>query len=225
MNQDVWTNVDRYYTDLLVKPEPEFEQTNQDAREGGLPGIQITPPQGKLLETLVRFGRVKRILEIGTLGGYSTAWLARGLSPDGTLISLEIDPVHAEVARKNLTRFDFEPKVEIQVGDGRSLLRQLIDQGEDAFDLIFIDAAKDQYRTYLELALDLSRPGTLIIADNVVRRGNILNQGSEDTSVQGILQFNQFIAAEPRLTATVIQTVGEKGYDGFAFLMVGNPED
>ncbi|MFN2113773.1 MAG: O-methyltransferase [Anaerolineales bacterium] len=225
MNQDVWTNVDRYYTDLLVKPEPEFEQTNQDAREGGLPGIQITPPQGKLLETLVRFGRVKRILEIGTLGGYSTAWLARGLSPDGTLISLEIDPVHAEVARKNLTRFDFEPKVEIQVGDGRSLLRQLIDQGEDAFDLIFIDAAKDQYRTYLELALDLSRPGTLIIADNVVRRGNILNQGSEDTSVQGILQFNQFIAAEPRLTATVIQTVGEKGYDGFAFLMVGNPEE
>ncbi|MFL7813697.1 MAG: O-methyltransferase [Anaerolineales bacterium] len=225
MNQDVWTNVDRYYTDLLVKPEPEFEQTNQDAREGGLPGIQITPPQGKLLETLVRFGRVKRILEIGTLGGYSTAWLARGLSPDGTLISLEIDPVHAEVARKNLTRFNLEPKVEIQVGDGRSLLRQLIDQGEDAFDLIFIDAAKDQYRTYLELALDLSRPGTLIIADNVVRRGNILNQGSEDTSVQGILQFNQFIAAEPRLTATVIQTVGEKGYDGFAFLMVGNPED
>ena len=225
MNQDVWTNVDRYYTDLLVKPEPEFEQTNQDAREGGLPGIQITPPQGKLLETLVRFGRVKRILEIGTLGGYSTAWLARGLSPDGTLISLEIDPVHAEVARKNLTRFNLEPKVEIQVGDGRSLLRQLIDQGEDAFDLIFIDAAKDQYRTYLELALDLSRPGTLIIADNVVRRGNILNQGSEDTSVQGILQFNQFIAAEPRLTATVIQTVGEKGYDGFAFLMVGNPEE
>ncbi|MFN2282767.1 MAG: O-methyltransferase, partial [Anaerolineales bacterium] len=134
-------------------------------------------------------------------------------------------PVHAEVARKNLTRFNLEPKVEIQVGDGRSLLRQLIDQGEDAFDLIFIDAAKDQYRTYLELALDLSRPGTLIIADNVVRRGNILNQGSEDTSVQGILQFNQFIAAEPRLTATVIQTVGEKGYDGFAFLMVGNPEE
>lgn len=225
MDQDIWTKVDRYYTELLVKPAPEFEQTNQDAREGGLPGIQITPTQGKLLETLVRYGGVKRILEIGTLGGYSTAWLARGLSEEGTLISLEIDPVHAEVARTNLKRFELDAEVKIVVGDARASLQELIDLGEVAFDLVFIDAAKDQYRTYLELVLDLSRPGTLIIADNVVRRGNILHQDSGDTSVQGILEFNQFIAAEPRLTATVLQTVGEKGYDGFAFLLVINPAD
>ena len=123
MKQDIWTSVDRYYTDLLIKPLPEFELTNQDARAGGLPGIQITAPQGKLLETLVRFGGVKRILEVGTLGGYSTAWLARGLGSDGKLISLEIDPTHAIVARKNLSRFDLKPEVEILVGDGRSLLR------------------------------------------------------------------------------------------------------
>lgn len=225
MNQDTWTNVDSYYNSLLVRPAPEFEQANQSALEGGLPGIQITAPQGKLLETLVRFGRVKRILEIGTLGGYSTAWLARGLNADGVLISLEIDPVHAEIARKNLSRFDLDADVEILVGDGRSSLQLLIDRGEAVFDLIFIDAAKHQYRTYLELALKLSRPGTLIIADNVVRRGNILNLDSKDPSVQGIRDFNEYIAGEPRLSATVIQTVGEKGYDGFAFLLVTSPED
>lgn len=220
MNQDTWNAVDRYYTKTLVKPAPEFDQANQDARAGGLPGIQITAVQGKLLETLVRFGGVQRILEIGTLGGYSTAWLASGLRPGGQLISLEISPDHAAVAKKNLARFNFEVEKEIRVGDGRELLQQLIQEGVPPFDLIFIDAAKDQYRAYLELALELARSGTLIIADNVVRRGNILDPDSEDASVQGIQEFNEFIAAEPRLSATVIQTVGEKGYDGFAFLLV-----
>lgn len=225
MSQEIWSAVDKYYTSLLVKPAPEFEQANQNARQEGLPTIQITTAQGALLEALVRFGKVSRILEIGTLGGFSTAWLGRGLGPDGKLISLEIDPEHARVARENIARFALDGEVEILVGDGRDLLQELIDQETPAFDLIFIDAAKDQYQTYLELALELSRPGTLIIADNVVRRGDILDQDSEDTSVQGILEFNEFIAAEPRLSATVIQTVGEKGYDGFAFLLVNSLTD
>ena len=224
MNQDTWNAVDRYYTETLVKPAPDFALANQAAREAGLPGIQITAPQGALLETLVRFGGVSRILEIGTLGGFSTAWLARGLGPQGRLVSLEIDPAHAAVARENLARFDYSAEIEILVGDGRQLLGELIERGEPAFELIFIDAAKDQYRDYLELSLELSREGTLIIADNVVRRGNILDQDG-DASVQGILEFNEYIAAEPRLAATVIQTVGEKGYDGFAFLLVKNPEE
>jgi predicted O-methyltransferase YrrM len=225
MSQEIWSAVDKYYTKLLVKPAKEFEQANLNARQEGLPTIQITAAQGALLETLVRFGNVNRILEIGTLGGFSTAWLARGLGPDGKLISLEIDPDHARVARENIARFALDGDVEILVGDGRNLLQELIDGGTPAFDLIFIDAAKDQYRTYLELALKLSRSGTLIIADNVVRRGNILDQASEDTSVQGILEFNKIVAADVRLSATVIQTVGEKGYDGFAFILVNDLTD
>jgi predicted O-methyltransferase YrrM len=225
MSQEIWSAVDNYYTQLLIKPAPEFELANRDASQEGLPAIQITPPQGALLETLVRFGKVNRILEIGTLGGFSTAWLASGLGPDGKMISLEIDPDHARVARENIDRFALEGEVEILVGDGRDLLQGLIDQGTPAFDLIFIDAAKDQYRDYLQLALNLSREGTLIVADNVVRRGKILEHDCQDSSVKGIWEFNNFISAEPRLSATVLQTVGEKGYDGFAFLLVKDSSD
>jgi predicted O-methyltransferase YrrM len=224
MDIDTFSRVDKYYQDLLVKPDPRYAKINLASLEAGLPTIQITSNQGMFLQLLVKFGKVKRILEIGTLGGFSTAWLAGGLSKDGKIISLEIDPFHAEQAKKNLSIFDFEDQIEILVGDGRELLQTLIDQGEEPFDIIFIDAAKDQYSAYLKLAVELSQPGTLIIADNVVRRGSILNHASTDQNVKGILDFNQTLAADPRLSATVLQTVGEKGYDGFNFIMVKSLE-
>jgi predicted O-methyltransferase YrrM len=220
MDQELFSAVDQYLQELLIKPDPEFEKINQRSLDAGLPSIQITAAQGRLLEMLVRFGRVKRILEIGTLGGYSTAWLAKGLNAGGKLISLEINPEHAAVAEQNLSLFQFDADVEIRVGDGRDLLQELIETKSDLFELIFIDAAKDQYSEYLELALRLAKPGTMIIADNVVRRGKVIDEKSDDPSVRGIQAFNQKIANTPNLSTTVIQTVGLKGYDGFTFIQV-----
>lgn len=220
MSKEIWTEVDQYYSELLVKPDSRFEQINQASLDAGLPSIQITPNQGKFLELLVRLQGAKRVLVIGTLGGYSTAWLASGLPAGGKLISLEISPEHAALAEKNLALFDFKSEIIILQGDDMVTLQEMVEIETEAFDLVFIDAAKDQYGSYLDWVLPLSRPGTFIIADNVVRGGRILEQNSKDKSVRGIQEFNQKIAGDHRLDATVLQTVGEKGYDGFTLIIV-----
>ncbi|MCK4826606.1 O-methyltransferase, partial [bacterium] len=167
MNKETWTAVDKYYEDLIVKPDLRFKNIIQAALQAGLPTIQITPNQGAFLELLVRVTGAKRVLEIGTLGGYSTAWLAKGLPPDGSLITLEINPEHAAIAQKNLEDFEFVGKIELKVGDGLDSLKELVESGAGPFDLIFIDAEKSQYSKYLDWSIKLSRPGTLMIADNV----------------------------------------------------------
>jgi predicted O-methyltransferase YrrM len=220
MNKETFIAVDKYYEDLHLAEDPRFDEINISAQEAGLPSIQISPLQGKFLHLLVLAMDVKRILEIGTLGGYSTAWMASGLPEDGKLISLEVDPHHAEVAETNLSTYEFQGKVDIQVGDARQTLEKMILASTNPFDLIFIDADKEGYAAYLSLAVELSRPGTLIIADNVVRNGKILEIGSQDTAVLGIQKFNQAITENPRLTASTLQNVGAKSYDGFTFIVV-----
>ena len=223
MNQEIWTAVDSYYEDLMIRPDPRFNKIVEASNEAGLPLISITSNLGKFLELLVRFQGAHRVLEIGTLGGYSTAWLAKGLPPGGKIITLEINPEHAAVARKNLSQFEFSGLIDIQVGDALDSLRTLDKDQEGPFDLIFIDANKSQYSEYLDWSIKLSRPGTAIIADNVVRRGNIINENSEDPSVNGIRAFNQKVSSYSRLRTTAIQTVSSKGYDGFLLIYV-DPE-
>jgi predicted O-methyltransferase YrrM len=220
MKKETFHDVDSYYQDLFIEEDPRFDQINQSAQKAGLPTIQVTPLQGKFLQLLVNLQRSKRVLEIGTLGGYSTAWLASGLPDDGILISLEIDPHHAQVAEENLARFQFNPKIQILVGDGQQLIDEMVQSGTKPFDMIFIDADKEGYADYLNRVINLSRPGTFIIADNVVRRGNVIKKKSQDSSVKGIRRFNKVVAQNPRLQATTLQTVGAKGYDGFTFIMV-----
>ncbi|MGB2955014.1 MAG: O-methyltransferase [Anaerolineales bacterium] len=223
MNQEIWTAVDSYYEDLMIRPDPRFNKIIEASNEAGLPPISITSNLGKFLELLVRFQGAHRVLEIGTLGGYSTAWLAKGLPPGGKIITLEINPEHAAVARRNLSQFEFYGLIDIQLGDALDSLRTLDKDQEGPFDLIFIDANKSQYSEYLDWSIKLSRPGTAIIADNVVRRGNIINENSEDPSVNGIRAFNQKVSSYSRLRTTAIQTVSSKGYDGFLLIYV-DPE-
>jgi predicted O-methyltransferase YrrM len=220
MNKECWTAVDDYYQNLIVKPDPRFERILSDSRKAGLPAIQVTPNQGAFLELLVRVMRAQRVLEIGTLGGYSTAWLAKGLPPEGKLITLELNPDHAQTALKNLAQFEFAKQIDIKIGNALLSLQMLVQLGEEPFDLIFIDADKRQYSAYLEWSLQLSRSGTLLIADNVVRGGKIIEEHNQETSMVGIRQFNQNISINPQLRAAVLQTVGAKGYDGFTFLVV-----
>ena len=223
MKQEIWTAVDSYYEDLMIRPDPRFNKIVEASNEAGLPLISITSNLGKFLELLVRFQGAHRVLEIGTLGGYSTAWLAKGLPPGGKIITLEINPEHAAVARKNLSQFEFSGLIDIQLGDALDTLRTLDKDREGPFDVIFIDANKSQYSEYLDWSIKLSRPGTAIIADNVVRRGNIINENSEDPSVNGIRAFNQKVSSYSRLRTTAIQTVSSKGYDGFLLIYV-DPE-
>jgi predicted O-methyltransferase YrrM len=201
-----WVEVDRYIADRLLGDEPVVER-------GDLPPHEVSAPQGALLELLARLVRARAILEIGTLAGYSTAWLARALPPDGRLVTLEAEPRYAEVARRNLAGLP----VEVIAGPAMETLPRLT----GPFDLVFIDADKRSNAEYLEWALRLSRPGTLIVADNVVRGGEVVDGSSADPGVRGVRAFFDAVAAEPRLRATAIQTVGAKGYDGFALALVG----
>src|SRR5271170_8116419 len=191
-----------------------------DSAAAGLPPISVTPNLGKLLLILARMQQARAILEIGTLGGYSTIWLARALPPGGRLITLEADSKHAEVAQANIARAGLADKVELRLGKALDMLPEIALEGLGSFDLIFIDADKGNYPGYIEWALKLSRPGTLIIGDNVVRDGKVLDAADPDPSVQGVRRMNEIIAAEPRLSATAIQTVGSKGYDGFMIAIV-----
>ena len=220
MTQEKWSAVDRYITDLLVPSDPALNAALRASAAAGLPPINVAPNQGKLLMLLAQAQGARNILEIGTLGGYSTIWLARALPAGGRLITLEFDPKHAEVARANIARAGLADVVEVRLGRALDTLKQLAAENRGPFDLIFIDADKSGYPDYFPWALKLSRPGSMIIADNVVRNGAVIDADSSDPNVQGMRRFNELLAAEPRVSATVIQTVGSKGYDGFAIALV-----
>ncbi len=212
--------VDRYIEQLLVRPDAALGAANADAAAAGLPSIQVSAPQGAFLALLARAIGARRVLELGTLGGYSTIWLARALPPEGRLLTLELDPHHADVARKNLARAGVADRVEVRVGPALESLRQMSRDPLVPFDLVFLDAEKTEYADYLRAVLTVSRPGTVIVADNVVRGGAVADAGSSDPRVLGIRRFFEQIAATPELEGTVLQTVGTKGYDGMAILRV-----
>ncbi|HEX6503029.1 MAG TPA: O-methyltransferase [Terriglobales bacterium] len=218
--QPNWTAVDRYINDLLIPPDAALDAALEASRAADLPPINVSPAQGKLLHILVRIQGARRILEIGTLGGYSTIWLARALPDGGRLITLEASPKHAEVARKNIARAGLANVVDLRLGPALDSLKQMAAERVAPFDFIFIDADKPGYPDYLTWTLKLSRPGTLILADNVVRNGKVIDPSNDDPMVQGIRRFNQVLVSERRLTATTIQTVGSKGYDGFTLAIV-----
>lgn len=220
MSQEQWTAVDAYFDGLFIGEDPIQEAVLADSDAAGLPKINVAPNQGKLLMLLAQIQGAKAILEVGTLGGYSTIWLGRALPADGHLVTLEYDQKHAEVARKNIERAGMTDKVEVRVGLAVDHLAGLVDEGHDPFDMIFLDADKVNYPNYLTWSLRLSRPGTLIVADNVVRDGEVVNAGSDDENVIGVRQFSQMLAEEPRVDSIALQTVGSKGYDGFALIRV-----
>lgn len=220
MTETPWSAVDQYFADLLIEPDPALAAALAASAEAGLPAINVSPNQGKLLHLLARAIGARRILEIGTLGGYSTIWLARALPADGRLLTLEADPRHAEIARGNIARAGLAGVVEVRVGKALETLPRLLDAGEGPFDLTFIDADKPSTTDYFDWALRLSRPGSLIIVDNVVRGGEVADPASESESVRAIRRFLDRLAAEPRVTATAVQTVGAKGYDGLAIALV-----
>ena len=216
MTQKTWTAVDDYLNDRIVRPDEALAAALEASRAGGLPEIAVSAPQGKFLNLLARVMGARRILEIGTLGGYSAIWLARALPPGGKLVSLEYSPKHAEVARANLARAGLAEMAQIQVGRGVELLPKL----SGPFDLFFIDADKEGYPGYFRGCLELSRPGSVMVFDNAVRDGEIIDARSSDSAVQAVRRLYDDIAAEPRVSATSIQTVGSKGYDGFCMLLV-----
>jgi predicted O-methyltransferase YrrM len=220
MNQEIWTTVDEYVEGLFLPPDEALAAALADSAAAGLPEIAVSPAYGKLLMLLAQSHGARTILEIGTLGGYSAICLARALPPRGRLITLEFNPTHAEIARANIARAGLADRVEVRVGRAVDTLAQLAAESVGPYDLIFIDADKPSYVAYLEWSLRLSRPGTLIIADNVVRQGRVIDGDSDDANVQGVCRFNEALAAEPRLSATILQTVGRKGYDGFALALV-----
>jgi predicted O-methyltransferase YrrM len=220
MNQELWTAVERYLEDQLIPADAALEAARQANAAAGLPAIDVSPVEGKLLHLLARMQRAERILEIGTLGGYSTIWLARALPPQGRLVTLEFQAKHVEVARENLQRAGLASQVELREGPAATSLEQLHAEGVSPFDMIFIDADKRNNPAYLEWSLRLSRPGTLIVVDNVVRDGAVVDADSDDPDIQGIRWFFDMLAKEPRLSATAIQTVGSKGYDGLVLALV-----
>jgi len=217
-NKEQWTAVDHYLTDLLVPADPALDAALKASAAAGLPSIQVSPTQGKLLHLLVLSLGARKILELGTLGGYSTIWMARALPAGGRLITLEADAKHAEVARANIAHAGLANIVDLRLGRAQETLPKLT--GEAPFDLIFIDADKTGYPEYFQWAMKLSRRGSVIIADNVVRKGEIVDADSGDANVQGVRRFYEMVAREPRVSATAIQTVGSKGYDGFAMAVV-----
>jgi predicted O-methyltransferase YrrM len=219
-SEQTWSAVDDYLGDLLGTDDAALKDALTASDEGGLPEIQVSATQGKLLHLLARMHGARRILELGTLGGYSTIWLARALPADGKLVTLEYEPKHAEVARRNFQRAGVDSLIDLRVGAALDTLPQLEKEGAGPFDLIFIDADKDNYPDYFRWALRLSRRGTMIIADNVIRKGAVIEPDHADPRVQGVRRFLDLVAAEPRVSATAIQTVGAKGYDGFAFALV-----
>jgi predicted O-methyltransferase YrrM len=220
MSKKLWTAVDQYTTGLLLPADAALEAALTSSEAAGLPSISVSPSQGKLLMLLAQSTGAKQILEIGTLGGYSSIWLGRALAPGGRLITLEANPKHAEVARGNIARAGLAEMVEVRLGDARAGIQQLAADGRGPFDLIFIDADKQSIPHYLEWSLKLSRRGTLIIVDNVIRDGALIDAKSEDPNVLGARRMHEMLAAEPRVSATTIQTVGSKGYDGLTLALV-----
>ncbi len=218
MTDEQWSAVDRYITELVVQPDAVLNAALEASIAAGLPEISVTPGQGKLLYLLARTRHAKRILEIGTLGGYSTIWLARALPSSGRVVTLESDPSHAAVARSNIARAGLTEVVDLRVGLALDVLPALAAEGQ-RFDLTFIDADKPNIPAYFEWAMKLSNPGSLIIVDNVVRGGAVIDKASDDPSIRGVRRFHELLAADKRVSATTIQTVGSKGYDGFTIVL------
>ncbi|MFM9279762.1 O-methyltransferase [Paenibacillus jiagnxiensis] len=217
---NTWSKVDEYIGEKLIAHDPILEQVLEANRQADLPAIDVSPCQGKLLSLLAQMAGAKRILEIGTLGGYSTIWMARTLPADGKIVTLELDPRHAQVARANFALAGLEEKVDLRLGNALEQLAQLDQEGTEPFDLIFIDADKPNNPAYLRWALHFSHPGTVIIGDNVIREGEIINKHSTDPRIHGVRAFYDLLADEPRINATAMQTVGSKGYDGFVLGLV-----
>jgi predicted O-methyltransferase YrrM len=220
MNESHWTDVDRYASELLVKPAAPLFAALASSDAAGLPPISVSAAQGKFLMLLAQSIGARRILEVGTLAGYSAIWLAQALTPGGKLVTLEKDPLHAKVASENIARAGLGDVVDVRVGPAIETLTAMANELTAPFDLIFIDADKPSYPLYLPLAVAMSRVGTLIVADNVVRKGAVIDAASADPRVQGVRQFNELVAKHPRLDATLLQTVGSKGYDGFTLARV-----
>jgi predicted O-methyltransferase YrrM len=220
MSTETWRAVDDYLADRLLPADPVLDAALRACDEAGLPAISVTPTQGKLLHLLAKMQQARRILEIGTLGGYSTIWLARTLPAGGRVVTLELDPKHARVAQENFARAGLTDRIDLRVGPAAETLARLGREQSGPFDLVFIDADKQGTADYFRLALPLSRAGTVIIVDNVVRKGAVSDAASTDAGVQGVRQFMDAAAAEPRVSGTALQTVGSKGYDGFALLRV-----
>lgn len=216
----LWTAVDAYIGDVLVPSDEALDAALATSHEAGLPAIHVAPNQGKLLALLATIRGARRILEIGTLGGYSTIWLARTLPAGGRLITLEADPKHAEVARANIARAGLADRVEVRVGKALDLLPRLEAEGQPAFDFIFIDADKVNIPEYFDWSLKLSRPASVIVVDNVVRKGKVIDSATGDANVNGVRRFNEKVSRTPHVTATTVQTVGSKGYDGFTLAVV-----
>ncbi|MGA8531616.1 MAG: O-methyltransferase [Acidobacteriaceae bacterium] len=216
MHNPRWTKVDQYVEDLLIPPDPMLDAAQTASAAAGLPDIAVTSSQGKFLHLLAKMQGARRILEIGTLGGYSTIWLARALPADGHLVTLEADATHLNVARENIARAGLSHLVEQRLGPALETLPQLT----GPFDFIFIDADKENAAGYFKWSVRLSRPGTAILVDNVVRGGAVVKPPARDTSSRGIHEMNEAIRREPRVTATTVQTVGRKGYDGFTLMLV-----
>lgn len=218
----IWDRVDQYIENSLIQHDPILEKVLEENQKAGLPAYDVSPTQGKLLNLLVRMHGSKRILEIGTLGGYSTIWLARALPPQGELVTLELDERHAQVATANIKLASLQEIVEVRVGDALEQLNQMKEEGVSSFDFIFIDADKPNNPNYLKWVLQFSHPGTVIIGDNVIREGEVINNENQDQRVVGVREFFDLLAKEDNVSATAIQTVGSKGYDGFAIGIVNN---
>ncbi|WP_026421135.1 O-methyltransferase [Actinokineospora inagensis] len=217
-DQSLWAAVDAHLTDALLPADPVLDAALRRSHDAGLPAIAVSPPQGRMLNLIARIRGARRILEIGTLGGYSTIWLGRALPHDGRLTTLEFDPAHAEVARANIADAGLADRVEVRVGAALDTLPTL--PADEPFDLVFIDADKNNNPHYFTWALKLTRPGSVIVVDNVVRAGKIADPADDSPFVVGIRAMHELIKAEPRVEATAVQTVGEKGYDGFTLILV-----
>jgi len=220
MTKDVWEAVDKYFDEMLIPHDSALDDALAAASAENLPAIQVSSVQGKLLHLLARIMGARNILEIGTLGGYSTIWMARALPEGGRIITLEADPKHAEVAQKNFTRAGVENKVELRLGKALDTLPKVAADGRGPFDMFFIDANKSNMPEYFEWSLKLARKGSVIIADNVVREGAVLDARSKDADIQGIRRFLEMVGKEKRVSGTALQTVSTKSYDGFALVLV-----
>jgi predicted O-methyltransferase YrrM len=220
MDQDRWNAVDAYIVDRLISSDEALDDVLAANEAAGLPAIDVSPTHGKLLHLIARMIGARRVLEIGTLGGFSTIWFARALPAGGRVVTLEFDPTHAEVARANFARAGVADRIELRLGPALDSLAAIAAEGAEPFDLVFIDADKANNPNYLSWGLKLARPGTVIISDNVVREGGIVDGASRDPDVQGMRRFFDMMSKEPRLSATAIQTVGVKGWDGFSVAIV-----
>ena len=220
MINSIFSDVDNYISKLLIAPDAALTKTEASIEASGIPAISVSPNQGKFLHILAKLCNAKKILEIGTLGGYSTIWMARALPKDGKLITLELEQRHADVAQKNINEAGLKELVNIRIGKAINLLPTLAEENAGPFDMIFIDADKPPYAEYFQWALKLSRPGTLIVADNVIRDGKVLDPDCTDPMVNGVQRFNQMLSVNATVTATIIQTVGSKEHDGMALAIV-----